>query len=182
MVDDSDCGAIGRMKIGRGNRTTRRKPTPVPLCSPQIPHDLTRARTRATAVGSQRLTAWAMAWPTLPHYVLISKTDSIIITTEVIAVHGVRRRLLVAEARVWYRATTLKICRGPNTTGSFRFFCSYLGCSQPVNTPTHVRYPWPGSSYRVHEQLAASSSLTGTLLVTEHRRISRISIWIGTIR
>jgi hypothetical protein len=37
----------------------------VPLCPPQIPHDLTRARTRAAAVGSRRLTAWAMARP--PH-------------------------------------------------------------------------------------------------------------------
>jgi hypothetical protein len=26
----------------RGNRTTRRKPAPVPLCPPQIPHDLGR--------------------------------------------------------------------------------------------------------------------------------------------
>jgi hypothetical protein len=34
----------------------------VPLCSPQIPH-LTWARTRAAAVGSRRLTAWAMARP-----------------------------------------------------------------------------------------------------------------------
>jgi hypothetical protein len=39
------------------------KPAPVPLCPPQIPHDQTRARTRAAAVGSQRLTAWAMARP-----------------------------------------------------------------------------------------------------------------------
>jgi hypothetical protein len=36
---------------------------PAPLCPPQIPHDLTRARTRAAAVGSQGLTAWAMARP-----------------------------------------------------------------------------------------------------------------------
>jgi hypothetical protein len=35
----------------------------VPLCPPQIPHDLTWDRTRAAAVGSQRLTAWAMARP-----------------------------------------------------------------------------------------------------------------------
>jgi hypothetical protein len=28
-------GAIGGMKIGRGNRSTRRKPTPAPLCPPQ---------------------------------------------------------------------------------------------------------------------------------------------------
>jgi hypothetical protein len=39
------------MKIGRGNRRTRRKPTTAPLCPPQIPFDQTRSRTRATAVG-----------------------------------------------------------------------------------------------------------------------------------
>jgi hypothetical protein len=65
MIDDGDCGAIGGMKIGSGNRNTRRKAAPEPLCSPQIPHDQTRARTRAAAVGSQRLTAWAMARPKL---------------------------------------------------------------------------------------------------------------------
>jgi hypothetical protein len=53
---DGDCGAIGGMKIGRGNRSTRRKPAPAPLCPPQNPHDQTRARTRAAAEGSQRLT------------------------------------------------------------------------------------------------------------------------------
>jgi hypothetical protein len=46
MIDDGDCGAIGKIKIGRGNRSTRRKPAPVPIRPPQIPHDLTRARTR----------------------------------------------------------------------------------------------------------------------------------------
>jgi hypothetical protein len=61
--DDDNCGSIGGMRIGRGNRCTRRKPASVPLCLPQIPHDLTRARTRAAAVGSRRLTAWAMARP-----------------------------------------------------------------------------------------------------------------------
>jgi hypothetical protein len=35
----------------------------VPLCPPKIPHDLTLAWTRTFAVGSQRLTAWAMARP-----------------------------------------------------------------------------------------------------------------------
>jgi hypothetical protein len=57
MIDDGDCGAIGGMKIGKGNRSTRRKPSPAPLCPPQIPHDLTQDRTLAAAVGSQRLTA-----------------------------------------------------------------------------------------------------------------------------
>jgi hypothetical protein len=64
MIDEGDCGAIGGMKIGRGNRSTRKKkPAPAPLCPPQIPHDQTRARTRAAAVGSRRLTAWPMARP-----------------------------------------------------------------------------------------------------------------------
>jgi hypothetical protein len=35
------------------NRCTRRKPALVPFCPPQTPHDLTRARTWVTAVGSQ---------------------------------------------------------------------------------------------------------------------------------
>jgi hypothetical protein len=33
------------MKIGRGNRSTRRKPTPAPLCPPQIPHDSSKLTT-----------------------------------------------------------------------------------------------------------------------------------------
>jgi hypothetical protein len=42
--------------IDRGNRSTGRKPAPVPLCPPQIPHAACM-RTRAAAVGSQHLTA-----------------------------------------------------------------------------------------------------------------------------
>jgi hypothetical protein len=37
---DYDDGEIGGVMIGRGNRSTRRKPAPVPLCPPQIPHAL----------------------------------------------------------------------------------------------------------------------------------------------
>jgi hypothetical protein len=62
MIDD-DYGAVGWMRIGRGNRSTRRKPAPMPLCPPQIPHDLSWDRTRPAAEGSQRLTAWALARP-----------------------------------------------------------------------------------------------------------------------
>jgi hypothetical protein len=50
--------------IGRGNRSTLRKPAPAPLCPPQIPLEQTQAWTRAAVVGSQRLTAWAMVQPT----------------------------------------------------------------------------------------------------------------------
>jgi hypothetical protein len=39
MIGDGDFGEIGGMKIGRGNRSTRKKPAPAPLCPPQIPHD-----------------------------------------------------------------------------------------------------------------------------------------------
>jgi hypothetical protein len=40
------------MAIGRGNRSTQRKPEAVPLCFPKVPHDHTRARTRVSAGGS----------------------------------------------------------------------------------------------------------------------------------
>jgi hypothetical protein len=56
---DYDDGEIGGI-IGRGNRNTRIKPAPMPLCPPQTAH-VARTRTRAAAVGSQRLTAWATA-------------------------------------------------------------------------------------------------------------------------
>jgi hypothetical protein len=47
---DYDDGGIGGM-IGRGNRSTRRKPAPVLLCPPLTPQ-AARTRTRAAAVGS----------------------------------------------------------------------------------------------------------------------------------
>jgi hypothetical protein len=59
---DYDDGEIDGM-TGRGSRSTRRKPAPMPLCPTQTPN-AARTRTRAAVVGSQRLTAWAMARPT----------------------------------------------------------------------------------------------------------------------
>jgi hypothetical protein len=50
-LGDYDDGEIGGM-IGRGNRSTWRKPAPVPLCPPQTPH-AAWMRTRAAMVGSQ---------------------------------------------------------------------------------------------------------------------------------
>jgi hypothetical protein len=49
----TDDGGTGGMKIGRGNRSTRRKLATEPLCPPHIPHDQTRARRRAAAVGGR---------------------------------------------------------------------------------------------------------------------------------
>jgi hypothetical protein len=80
---DCEDGEFGGMKIGRGNRSTRRKPAPGPLCPPQIPLDQTRARTRAAAVGSQRLTAWAMARPeTKPSHCVFWAIDTGVIKTD----------------------------------------------------------------------------------------------------
>jgi hypothetical protein len=53
---DYDDGEIGGIMIGWGIRNTRRKRAPVPLRPPQTPH-AARTRTRAAAVGSQRLIA-----------------------------------------------------------------------------------------------------------------------------
>jgi hypothetical protein len=39
MICDGDCVGIGGIKIGRGNRSTRREPVPAPLRPPQIPHN-----------------------------------------------------------------------------------------------------------------------------------------------
>jgi hypothetical protein len=36
----NECGAVGGMRIGSGDRSTWRKRTAVPLCPPQIPHYL----------------------------------------------------------------------------------------------------------------------------------------------
>jgi hypothetical protein len=64
---DCEDGEFGGMN-SRGNRSTRRNPEPTPLCPPQIPLDQTRDWTRAAVVGSQRLTASAMARPCSPTY------------------------------------------------------------------------------------------------------------------
>jgi hypothetical protein len=63
-LGDCDNGEVGGTnRFGRGNRSTRSKPAPTPLCPPQIP--LARhGRELAATVGSQRLTASAMAQPT----------------------------------------------------------------------------------------------------------------------
>jgi hypothetical protein len=54
MINEHE--AAGGMRTGGGNLSTWIKLVPVPLYSPQIPHDLNGHRTRAAAVGSRRLT------------------------------------------------------------------------------------------------------------------------------
>jgi hypothetical protein len=58
----NECRAVGGMRIGRGNRSSRRKFAAVPLCPPENPYDLKRDRTRAAVVKTRRLTTRVMAW------------------------------------------------------------------------------------------------------------------------
>jgi hypothetical protein len=51
------------MRIGRRNRSTRRKPAPVPLYPPQIPHDLIWNRGRR---GGKPATI-RLSWPIMPY-------------------------------------------------------------------------------------------------------------------
>jgi hypothetical protein len=62
MIDD-ECEAVGGMRIGRENRSTRRKPVTAPLCRPQIQHVLTWDRIRVAVAEIRRLTARDMAQP-----------------------------------------------------------------------------------------------------------------------
>jgi hypothetical protein len=63
--DDDERGAVGGMN-GRRNRSSLSKPSPVPLCSLWMPHNLTSARTGAFTVETRRLTDWATARSCLP--------------------------------------------------------------------------------------------------------------------
>jgi hypothetical protein len=47
----NECGAVGGIRIGRGNQSTCTKPAPVPLYKTQISRDLTRDRSRALKAG-----------------------------------------------------------------------------------------------------------------------------------
>jgi hypothetical protein len=71
MIDDGDYGATGGMKIGRGNRSTRRKPAPAPLCPPQIPYDSNPNRRGGKPATNRLSYGSAVTWiilPTAVHY------------------------------------------------------------------------------------------------------------------
>jgi hypothetical protein len=53
----------GGMILAGGTEVLGENPVPVPLCPPEIPHGLTWARTRYSAVRGRRLTTWAIALP-----------------------------------------------------------------------------------------------------------------------
>jgi hypothetical protein len=53
------------LMTGRRNQSTRRKPAPVLLCSPYIPHNFTQALTKAAVAENRQLTNCVMAQPKL---------------------------------------------------------------------------------------------------------------------
>jgi hypothetical protein len=57
----NECEGVGGMRIGRVNRSNRKKPAPVSLCPPYISRGITWDRTPAAAVGILPLTASVMA-------------------------------------------------------------------------------------------------------------------------
>jgi hypothetical protein len=61
MIDWSD--VVDGMKIGRGRRDTRGQLVAVTVCPPQLLHVLTWDWSWPAALGSRKLTSWAMARP-----------------------------------------------------------------------------------------------------------------------
>jgi hypothetical protein len=49
-----ECGAADGMRTDKKNRSTQRKPIPVPLCMSEIPHDLTWVCIQADVVRSKQ--------------------------------------------------------------------------------------------------------------------------------
>jgi hypothetical protein len=54
----SEYGAVDRMRTGKENRCTPRKPAPMPLCLPQIRYDLIWYWSWAALVRNRQLTTW----------------------------------------------------------------------------------------------------------------------------
>lgn len=70
VVDDkmiNEHGAIGRMKIGKRNPSILRKPAPLALRPPEIPHYLVRYIIRAVVMEDRILTVEFMASPLSPN-------------------------------------------------------------------------------------------------------------------
>jgi hypothetical protein len=68
MIDEDDCEAIDGIKIGRGNRSTRRKPAPAPFCLPQIPDDRPPARTSGRCSGKPATNLLSYGAAINPHH------------------------------------------------------------------------------------------------------------------
>jgi hypothetical protein len=105
MIHHDECGAVSGMRIGRRNRSTRRKPAPVPLFPPQIPQYLTWARTQTAAVRIRRLTASDMTRPNSRGYSVLIIFSAVSTTMETLRTCDVWIVLSpVHSCGVWYGA------------------------------------------------------------------------------
>jgi hypothetical protein len=118
-----------------------KKPAPAPLCPPQIPLDQTRARTRAVAVGSQRLTAWAMARPCgISNSALAYEIDFFWLPTKACLTRPISSSDLLGRPVEWifFHHTTIVI-RWPhtiltskftlNSNNGYKFWVPYMVCA-----------------------------------------------------
>jgi hypothetical protein len=94
------------------------KPVPAPLCPPQIPHGLTLHRTRASAVGGGRLTAWAMARPSC-----FLKTDRFYFCLLLLKPNGQDINKMPQEINIFLKEGGSKNVPCPMTEG---VFCTVL--------------------------------------------------------
>jgi hypothetical protein len=119
----------------QGKPSTRRKPAPGPFCPPQIPLEQTRIWTRASAVGSQRLTAWAKA---RPH--MYNKTANII----------------NANKWSWLLMRNRPVCihKGSSTTAELKFSEQRLNFVHKPHIGHQTEANWPA----VHQQKRDSDS------------------------
>jgi hypothetical protein len=99
-------GAIGGMEICRGNRSTRRKPTPAPLCPPQNPTWETRSRTQDRSGGKPAANCWlATMSPPIPHDLTAQELHSVTavskLLTLVTTLHESQSHILVFPVTVF---------------------------------------------------------------------------------
>jgi hypothetical protein len=160
------------MTIGRGNWRTRKKPTLVPLLPPQIPHDLTWARTRAAVVGSWRLTAWSMAWP---NYLTNKPTnqfrlaESFIRSNQSLRYSGISQNFLEPEGSGPYRDSNSDLFAVQRVASLCRLHCpgaklhtESFGVRQNKETVDkrliHCSLAWSVNVHRFHKSVLLLSS------------------------
>jgi hypothetical protein len=93
MMDD-ECGAVRGMRVARGNRSTRRKLASLPLCPPQIPHDLIRSQTQAAAVGSL---SYGTALTTLTATNITTLTSNINTAQQTLTIPSLHHKMISAH-------------------------------------------------------------------------------------
>jgi hypothetical protein len=98
-------------KLARESEVLGQKLALVPLCPSKIPHDLTGDRPRAAAMGSRRLTAWAMARPAVYvhcHRVAYRRMECRLWISSWVQIKSLRTILLVWSIRTFSTFTPSK--------------------------------------------------------------------------